>query len=1045
MPDQCRSRVAIGFAIIVLLGCGSAEARSRSALSGKIANASGPAVSVKLKSVRKSPLARYDGYSTTVGADGRFRFEDVEPGEYVLAAEGPRFMPAEYGASEPGQHGIPIKLTAGQHRKGLVLTLARKRVVCGRVTDEKGNPLAKVEVYVFAHRRGTSWLTFDDPEHMRTATDANGDYRLPDLEPGEYFLQAGLYTWFSSSRERTQIQAESLANAEAVEVGRDEGTQCREDIHTQPRTGYRGLHIRGTIADEPALAGKGVVLSLLEVSRTGASRRFPGPGEVFRPGQSFDLWGIPSGHYRLVLANGRFPQNWAGSPPEFHELVSQEVTLDDEDVNGIVLKADPLASLAGKVEFEGISPVAACPTREKPHISIQKADDGQFLQMELDAGRNFTLPAVALGTYTVRMYPFLRGTVYVKSMLFDGHAVEGRTIRIVSPGPHRLEVVLSGEPADAAGHLTPDEPVERYEAQWAHPKASVSGRITNVIPGNLPWVKLWAVRFNSDHSYEYTTKPAPDGSFRFENVDPGIYVLLTQGKDYTLHEYGASHPGFQGVSVTLKAGQHLEGVTLASSPKGSNFCGKVVDEAGHPVPRVPVFAWSQSKEGGHLALPGVAANDDGDFRFLDLKPGRYFFGAVSAAFTPAGEISYEHAGYFPSSPNLEGAQAVDVGFDPDTGCTHNIQMRTPPTFHIRGRLPESLPRAEGESFVISLSETNAAGAERWIQARYVRAPENSFDFAKVRPGQYRLRVSRAHKEAPGGDGRSVNISGRCNTVGVGVLASQEIHVGDGDADNVTIALNSIVAVSGAIRYEDLPKGWTAFKIDQQTVGLSHDNQFCGSWAHLTPEGEFAFAGVEAGPYSLDLGLRQPMYARSILLNGQPVEGRHITLQPGKPAKLTIEVSGKGAEVDAVVAPSAPPAEDYRYGEPCRPKMEVSPHVLLIPDAIPADGSGVLSGARNQNGQVVILGVPPGRYHAIAGENLNMLGAPATWKDPKLLRALAANGTAVEVAAGQKVSVTLRSSTAEVQDILAAQKQEVSTADHCAASCSYNEFWNGAEK
>jgi hypothetical protein len=39
---------------------------------------------------------------------------------------------------------------------------------------------------------------------------------------------------------------------------------------------------------------------------------------------------------------------------------------------------------------------------------------------------------------------------------------------------------------------------------------------------------------------------------------------------------------------------------------------------------------------------------------------------------------------------------------------------------------------------------------------------------------------------------------------------------------------------------------------------------------------------------------------------------------------------------------------------------------------------------------------------------------------------------------------LPDATAQIQDVLAKYKEEVSIGDHCAASCSYDGFWNGAE-
>ena len=1034
--------VVCGFILLRLLDAGPAEASAKSSLSGKVTNKPVSGVVVRLKAVDQGPMGRYDGYSATLASDGRFHFEDVDPGTYLLVAKGGDFLDYQYGAAVAGNNGTPIRLAAGEHRKGVVLTLTPKQVVCGKVTDENGKPL-KVEIYSFAHRKRTNWLTLDDAEDMRTVTDSDGNYKL-DLEPGEFFIQAAMSTWFVSSSTLTQPEAESLANAEPVEVGAATGTGCQENIRIGPRLGYYAFHIRGKIADDPALTGQNPVLSLLEVSRSGAARAFPGGGAraQLNAGQSFDLTGMPAGRYRLVLANGGFPEMWAGLPPEFHVLASQEITLA-ADVNGITVVPNPMVSLSGQVKLEGITPVAACPSQDKPHLSIQKDDDGQFQQVELAADGNFTFPHVAPGTYTVRIYPFLRGAVYLKSMLLDGNPVASRKIEVSSTGSHTLTVLLSGDRTAAHGHILPNEPVERYLEPWAHPKASLSGKVTNVTAGSAPWIKLWSVRFNSDRSYEYSTKPIPDGNFHFDNVDPGIYLLLTQGPGYVLSEYGASEPGLQGKAITLKAGQQLAGLTLASSAEQPGICGRVTDENGRPLADVPVFAWFRSHEIGELLQPGVSTDGDGNFRFLDLKKGQYFIWTDSSVMAQSGDVQVQRLTYYPSSPNLDGAQAIEVGAAPDAGCVHNIQMRSSPTYHVRGWLVAPIAHELGDHFYVSLVETNAAGAEHWRAYSRSIQPGADFDFLQVRPGRYRIRVTSAFGERP------MMWSGPCGGPPSRLLVSQVIVVADRDLNDVALAPGAVASVSGQISFEDISKEWKGFTVEAQSVSLSAGNELCPRSVRPTSQGTFTFDDVEAGTYQINVNLSVPMYIKSLLLNGQPVEGRHITVTAGQSAKLTVVVNGNGGEVDATVAPSAPLAEEYRNDEPCAPSMAVTPYVFLIPDPIPADASGVVTGSLTQEGYFEIRGVAPGHYRALTGENFDLLNALSPfgnsgWRDRKFLKAIAAYGEPIEVVNGQKIKLSLRSSTVEIQDTLAEQGQEAVIGQHCAAACFYEDLWRGSE-
>jgi len=1082
MRSRIFSLMVLGCAIVCWSDRACAQSLARSTLSGKITNPPSAGLSVKLKSIEKNPLAIYDGYSSRTLTDGDFQFKDVEPGRYVLVADGTGFMATEYGADGSEQTGTPIELKAGQVRKGIVLSLAPKRVVCGRVTDEHGNPLPKVEVYAFRHFNGSMWLTGG---YRNVATDEAGNYRLPDLEPGQYFLEAGMSTWFIGSKNLTQIEAESLANAESVEVGRADGAGCRENIRMGPRLGYRAFKIRGKIAKDPSLVGKDLVLSFLEVHPTGVARAVPFP-EAFDPGPSFDLSAPPPGHYRLILSHGRFPPNGYAGQPEFTILSSQEITVAGTDVNGITVAPDPLASLRGQVKLEGIAAAAACPTREKTHLRIQKEDDGQFQNIEVAEDGTFSFAHVSLGTYTVGLYPFLRGSVYVKTMLFDGQPVDGRRIKISSVTSHSLEVVLSGDAARASGHSTPDETVARYRAEGTHPKASVSGKVTDVQADSL-WVKLWAVRFNSDRSYEYATKPGPDGSFHFEDVDPGIYLLVTQGPGYSISEYGASHPRLEGRTITLSAGQRLAGLALSAAPRRPSICGQISDENGQPQPNVTVSATPSAKrengpsvrayadsnssgaEGAASVMvvspapPSVSTDDAGNFRFFDLRPGRYYF--WTDFMVPNGQALTRRWSYYPSSPNLGGAQPVKVGFGSDVGCTHNIQMHAGTTFHVRGNVPKEIAQAEGEYFDITLVETNAAGIEGVALFKHMLAPGEAFDFADVSAGHYSIRLTGPYKKLPRQDVPFVDVgSGPCPRPSY-LLASRELAVHDSDLRDVTMEPILPLSVTGEIHFEDIPKEWRSFRVEAQSVTLSPADEIpslrgaqilggaCPPRVRLASDGTFIFESVTGGSYQVGLDLAgvqgDALYLKSVALNGQPIEGRLITLKAGQPAKLTMVVSNRGGEVDLQVKPGGPPAEEYRYDEPCRPKMAVTPQAVLIPDSIPVDGSGTVTGAFTQAGYIQIYRVPPGRYRAVAGENFNFHftmspSGYSVWSDPKFLQSMSALGTPVEVAAGQKIKLLVPDVSAPVQDLLAKYSEEVTTGDHCAASCSYDGFWNGAE-
>jgi len=71
-------------------------------------------------------------------------------------------------------------------------------------------------------------------------------------------------------------------------------------------------------------------------------------------------------------------------------------------------------------------------------------------------------------------------------------------------------------------------------------KSSLSGKVTNTGINGLE-VRLKATETNPLSVYDgYSTHVLPDGSFRFEDIDAGRYVLVVDDVRFMPYEYGAS-------------------------------------------------------------------------------------------------------------------------------------------------------------------------------------------------------------------------------------------------------------------------------------------------------------------------------------------------------------------------------------------------------------------------------------------------------------------------------------------------------------------------
>jgi hypothetical protein len=124
--------------------------------------------------------------SKSVRADGvgHFLFSGVEPGTYMLVAERQGFFSDE----RKREYQPVIQLAAGQYLKNLPVRLMPTAVISGEIMDEYNDPVQNVEVRLLAQRMrlGQMYLAIAG----KAVTDDRGQYRIPDLRPGKYYVIA---------------------------------------------------------------------------------------------------------------------------------------------------------------------------------------------------------------------------------------------------------------------------------------------------------------------------------------------------------------------------------------------------------------------------------------------------------------------------------------------------------------------------------------------------------------------------------------------------------------------------------------------------------------------------------------------------------------------------------------------------------------------------------------------------------------------------------------------------------------------------------------
>lgn len=146
--------------------------------------------------------------SATTDDQGRFSFEQLPAGPFILSASRPGFLDVTYGQRRPGsgRPGTPIHLSAGQKMERIALQIPRGGVITGLVLDDFGDPAfgAQVRALRYVMRTGVRTLQAAG----QGSADDRGVYRIPALPPGEYIVVV-------SPRETSMMAIEEMKLLEA--------------------------------------------------------------------------------------------------------------------------------------------------------------------------------------------------------------------------------------------------------------------------------------------------------------------------------------------------------------------------------------------------------------------------------------------------------------------------------------------------------------------------------------------------------------------------------------------------------------------------------------------------------------------------------------------------------------------------------------------------------------------------------------------------------------------------------------------------------------
>jgi len=308
---------------------------------------------VRRASIRMLPPT--GGFPRAASADleGRYEFTEVPAGDYRIAAGKPGYLALEFGQQRAFEHGKVLTIRAGETLEKIDITLPVSGAISGRIVDTNGDPVEGIDVRLVqlqfaANRRRVLSVAGVG----RRLTNAQGQYRLYGVPPGQYMVMASVAADQQAAQTSVILPpgyaptyAPGTPNPSDAKLVTVDLSEQVDDIDlTLARVAT--ARISGTVVDSRGDPLRARIL-MSRSQRSGAVTVEPSSTTSTADGR-FEIRNVPSGEWVLQASTGGDVNQ--GQEGEF---VSRFVTVNGSDVTDVRLQTSTGSRVEGRIVFEG--------------------------------------------------------------------------------------------------------------------------------------------------------------------------------------------------------------------------------------------------------------------------------------------------------------------------------------------------------------------------------------------------------------------------------------------------------------------------------------------------------------------------------------------------------------------------------------------------------------------------------------------------------------------------------------------------------------------